>query len=187
MRAYAMVFGGDRHWQAWAELGHSVRTGETGYQHRFGSSFYADLAGDAELAGLFDQAMAGSIARTCAPVVEAYDFSRFASIVDVGGGDGTLLEAILLSNPSLQGVLFEREPVAERARERIADAGLSERCEVAAGDFFRSLPSGADAYLLARCLRAFDDAASIQVLTVAPGHGRGRPPAAGGASHPPGG
>lgn len=165
MRAYAMVFAGDSHWQAWADLGHSVRTGETGYQHRFGSSFYDDLAQDAELSDLFDQAMAGSIARTCTPVAEAYDFSRFASLVDVGGGDGSLLEAILRANPSLRGVLFEREPVAERARKHIAGAGLSERCEVVAGDFFRSLPSGADAYLMARCVRAFDDDASTQVLT----------------------
>lgn len=164
MRAYAMVFAGDAHWQAWGDLGHSVRTGETGYQHRFGTSFYDDLAVDARAHDLFDQAMAGSIARTCTPVAEAYDFSRFATLVDVGGGDGTLLAAILRAHPALQGVLFEREPIAERARKHLAEAGLSERCDVVAGDFFRSLPGGADGYLLARCVRAFDDAASIQIL-----------------------
>lgn len=166
MRAYAAVFAGDAHWQAWADLGHSVRTGETGYRHRFGSSFYDDLAKDAGRTALFDQAMAGSIARTCAPVVESGDFSRFATLVDVGGGDGTLLGAVVRANPSTRGVLFEREPVAQRAREHIARAGLSERCTVVAGDFFQSLPS-ADGYLLARCLRAFDDASSIQLLATA--------------------
>ncbi len=166
LRAYAMVFAGDRHWQAWANLGHSVRTGETGYGHHFGSSFYDDLAGSADLNDLFDRAMAGSIARTCAPVVEAYDFSRFTTLVDVGGGDGTLLVAILRANPSLQGVIFEREPVAERARKHVAATGLSDRCEVVTGDFLRSLPR-ADGYLLARCLRAFDDDAGTQILTTA--------------------
>lgn len=165
LRAYAMVFAGERHWQAWAEMPHSVRTGETGYEHRFGSSFYDDLAHDAEFHDLFDQAMAGSIAGTCAPVVDAYDFSALGTLVDVGGGDGTLMASILQANPSLRGVLFERAPVVERARWHLAEAGLSERCEVVAGDFFRSVPIGADAYLLARCLRAFDDAASIKVLT----------------------
>lgn len=110
LRAYAMVFAGDRYWQAWNHLGHAIRTGETGYRHHFGSSFYDDLAGDPEASDLFDQAMAGSIARSCAPVVEAYDFGRFTTLVDVGGGDGTLLGAILLANPSLRGVVFEREP-----------------------------------------------------------------------------
>lgn len=163
LRAYAMVFAGDRHWEAWAELGHSVRTGETGYQHRFGSSFYDDLERDADLNDLFDQAMAGSITRTCTPVVEAYDFSRFTTLVDVGGGDGTLLAAVLRANPSLRGVLFEREPVVERARKHLAGGGLSDRCDVVAGDFFRSVPSS-DGYLLARCVRAFDDDTAIQVL-----------------------
>ncbi|CAN5709775.1 methyltransferase [soil metagenome] len=167
LQAYALVFAGERHCQAWAELHHSVRTGETGYRHRFGSAFYGDLAGDAEAHDLFDRAMAGSIARTCGPVIEAYDFSPLATLVDVGGGDGTLLTAILGAHPSLRGVLFEREPVVGRARSTIAGAGLSPRCEVVAGDFFESLPVGADAYLMARCLRAFNDAACIPVLTIA--------------------
>lgn len=166
LRAYAMVFAGDTHWQAWAELAHSVRTGETGYQHRFGSSFYDDLAADEEASDLFDRAMAGSIARTCPAVVDAYDFSCFATLVDVGGGDGTLLEAILRANRTLRGVLFEREAVAERARKRLAEAGLAERCDIVAGDFFQWLPS-ADGYLLARCVRAFDDGQAIRVLATA--------------------
>lgn len=167
LRAYAMVFAGDRHWQAWNDLGHAVHTGETGYRHRFGSSFYEDLAGNAEAQALFDLAMAGSIASTCEPVIDAYDFSGAASLVDVGGGDGRLLEAIVRAHPSLHGILLEREDVAQRARRRLARAGMAERCEVVVGDFFRALPAGADIYLMARCLRAFDDAASIQVLATA--------------------
>jgi hypothetical protein len=167
LRAYAMVFAGDHHWQAWSELAHSVRTGETGYEHRFGSRFYDDLAADPDAYRLFDRAMAGSIARTCAPVVEAYDFSAVRTLVDVGGGDGSLAMAILNANLGMRGVLFEREPIAQLARSNIADAGFSERCEVVAGDFFRAIPVGADAYLLARCLRAFDDERSKMVLTTA--------------------
>jgi ubiquinone/menaquinone biosynthesis C-methylase UbiE len=100
-------------------------------------------------------------------VVEAYDFAMTSTLVDVGGGDATMLVAILTANPGLQGVLFDRASLMTRAKKHIADSGLAERCKTVAGDFFRSLPVGADAYLLVRCLRAFDDQRAAHILLAA--------------------
>lgn len=165
LRAYALVFASERHVQAWTELAHSVATGTTGYEHRFGTRFYDDLARDPGARELFDHAMAGSMARTGRLVAQAYDFSAFATLVDVGGGDATLLSCILADHPRLRAVLFDRPPVAEQARRHLTATSLLGRCEVVAGDFFHAVPDGADAYLLARCLRAFDDDQCLDILT----------------------
>ena len=164
LRAYALVFAGERHVQAWAELTHSVATGAIGYEHRFGTRFYDDLTRDARARELFDQAMAGSMSRIGELVAKAYDFSALATLVDVGGGDATLLSSILAAHPGLRAVLFERPPVVERARRHLIDTGLFDRCQVVPGDFFQAVPDGADAYLLARCLRAFDDDRCLSIL-----------------------
>lgn len=176
LRAYAMTFCGRRQWRAWGELAHSVATGERAYDHVFGTSFYDHLAGDAEEGQRFSEAMSGSITDVTAALPEAYDFSGLATVVDVGGGDGTLLVSIMRAFPGLRGVLFEREALVAEGRRRLGAAGLDGRWEVVAGDFFTALPAGADAYLLARVLRAFDDERSTAVLRACaramPAHGR---------------
>ena len=97
-------------------------------------------------------------------VAADYDFSPFHQIVDVGGGQGVLLATILSRYPQAHGVLFELASVIERARPSIEAAGLADRCELVAGDFFVSVPQGADAYLLQRILHGFDDERSVRIL-----------------------
>lgn len=176
LRAYAMTFCGRRQWQAWGELAHSVATGERAYDHVFGTSFYHHLAADPGEGGRFTEAMAGSIAEVTAALPAAYDFSGLASVVDVGGADGTLLASVMHAWPGVRGVLFEREEVVEAGRRRLEAEGLDGRCEVVAGDFFTAVPAGADAYLLARVLRAFDDERCVSILRACsramPTHGR---------------
>lgn len=176
LRAYAMTFCGPRQWQAWGELAHSVATGERAYDHVFGTSFYDHLARDGEEGKRFTEAMSGSITDVAAALPEAYDFSGMATVVDVGGGDGAVLSSVMRAWPGVRGVLFEREALVEAGRRRLGGAGLEGRWEVVAGDFFTALPEGADAYLLVRVLRAFDDERAAAVLRACaralPAHGR---------------
>ena len=108
--------------------------------------------------------MADRAQREAADVVAAYDFSGLRDLVDVGGGSGVLLEAILRASPRLRGVLVDRPEAVERARARLARAGLDDRSECLVGDFFASLPPGADAYLLSRVIHDWDDADARRIL-----------------------
>lgn len=149
---------------AFEDIVHSVKTGKTAFEHRHGQSLFEYLGKHPEDARQFDEGMSGFVNNNAAAVVAAYDFSRFGSIVDVGGGLGLLMGMILKANPEARGVLFDLPHVAERAKKRIADAGLSTRCEVVGGDFFKSVPSNGDAYLMASILHDWDDDRSIAIL-----------------------
>jgi spermidine synthase len=97
-------------------------------------------------------------------VAAAYDFSNLGTVIDVGGGNGVLLEEILRANPALLGILLELPHVAERARGRIGDVGLADRCEVVAGDFFAAVPEGADACMLKHVIHDWDDDRAAAIL-----------------------
>ena len=97
-------------------------------------------------------------------MVEAYDFGRFGTLADVGGGNGSVLTAILKQHPRLKGILFDLPAVVERARPKLAAAGVAERCQVAAGDFFASVVEGADAYLMRHIIHDWTDAQSLSIL-----------------------
>jgi hypothetical protein len=99
-----------------------------------------------------------------AVLATSYDFGHLRRLVDVGGGRGSLLCALLGVYPHLQGVLFERPGVAEGAREQLLKAGLTGRCEVVAGDFFEAVPPGGDAYLLSWILHDWDDELALRIL-----------------------
>ena len=176
LRGYAMTFCGRRQWQAWGELAHSVATGERAYDHLFGTSFYDHLARDTEEGERFNEAMSGSIIEVTQALPRAYDFSGITTMVDVGGGDGTLLASVLQAWPQVRGTLFELEARVDEGRRRLGAAGVDGRWEVVAGDFFTAVPDGADAYLLARVARGFDDERTIAVLRACsramPPHGR---------------
>jgi hypothetical protein len=114
---------------------------------------------------LFDGAMSAHTTATIATIVGAYDFSRFTHLVDVGGGRATLLAAILRAHPKLRGTVLDLAPVADAARHALAAVGLNERCEVVSGDFFQSVPSGGDAYLLKMIIHDWDDERSVAILS----------------------
>lgn len=164
LRAWVNVQLGEEHYRAWGESMHSVQTGETTFDHVFGTGVWQYRAQNPEHAKLFDEAMANLTGINNTAVLSSYRFSRFEKIVDVGGGDGGLLIEILQANPSVKGVLFDLPHVAEKAKKRISDAGLAGRCQVVAGDAFASVPDGADAYILSRVIHDWDDARSIAIL-----------------------
>ena len=144
-------------WRAWGELLHTVRTGETAFAHANGSEVFPFYAAHPESAEPFNQAMTEMSAATAEAVVRAYDFGGMKRVVDVGGGHGQLLAAILKANPHLSGVVFDQPEVADAARERLAAEGLGGRCEAEGGDFFESVPEGGDAYLLKWIIHDWDD------------------------------
>ncbi len=163
MHAVALVFGGTTQ-QAWSELGHSVRTGKPAFRKVFGADAFAYLERHPDDAATFDLAMAGFTRMIAGAVAATYDFSPFGTVMDVGGGNGMLLEGVLKANAHLRGVLFDRPHVAGRARARLAEAGLAERCAVTGGDFFAAVPAGADACMLKHVIHDWDDERATAIL-----------------------
>jgi hypothetical protein len=156
---------GALYWSAAAGLSQAVTEGGTAFEHVHGEPFFVHLAADPEREAAFQASMADRAQREAADVVAAYDFAGLRTLVDVGGGSGVLLEAILRAAPELRGVLVDRPEAVQRAAGRLAAAGLDDRSECVVGDFFDSVPPGADAYLLSRVIHDWDDADAERILT----------------------
>jgi O-methyltransferase domain/Dimerisation domain len=133
MRAVALLFGGITE-RAWGELLYSVETGEPAFRRVFGKDSFAYFAEHPEEAANFDAAMSAFTAPIAAGVATAYEFSGVRHVVDVGGGNGALLAGILKCHPRLKGTLFDLPEVVERARPRLVELGLADRCEAVGGD-----------------------------------------------------
>ncbi len=164
LRALAILVLGGEHYLAWGDLMHTVRTGETAFEHVFGMGVFQYEAEHPEHAKIFDEAMANLIGVYNAAVLDNYSFSTIDKVVDVGGGDGSLIVAILQANPKMKGVLFDLPHVTKKATKRIADADLAGHCEIVAGDALVSVPSGGDAYVLSRVINSFDDERALAIL-----------------------
>ena len=150
-------------WRPLGELEYSVRTGEPAFERIFGQRFFDYLGGHAEDAAVFNAAMTQGVAWTSAALVAAYDFSGFERLVDLGGGEGALLRDILSATPGLRGVLFDLPQAVARAPE-ILSGEIAARCEIVAGNFFVSVPDGADAYLLKGIIHDWPDEDAAKIL-----------------------
>ncbi|MGW7533398.1 methyltransferase [Amycolatopsis sp. NPDC054798] len=149
---------------AFVELAHSVRTGEAAYSRRYGKDFWADLSGQPQLRQSFDQQMTNRFRTEIPQVLAGIDWSSFETVVDVGGGRGDLLAAILEANPRLRAHLIDLEPTAMQTRAAFAARGFANRVEVRGGSFFDPLPPGADAYVLVDILHNWDDDNARRIL-----------------------
>jgi hypothetical protein len=158
------IIRGEWQYEAWGQLLHSVRTGTAAFESIFGAPLFDYLAAHPEKGKLFDEAMTGVHGRETAAMLEAYDFSGIGTLADIGGGNGGVIVSVLKQYPAMRGVLFDRLAVVERARGHLASAGLADRCSAVAGDFFASVPAGADAYLLRHIIHDWDDERSIAIL-----------------------
>jgi SAM-dependent methyltransferase len=163
-RAMVMLFCGDRTQDAWRDLEYCVRTGNPVFRKRGLDVPFSDLARTPEETANFDAAMADFTALAAMGVAAAYDFAPIRTLADVGGGNGTLLIGILNAHPHLRGIVFDRPPAAERATKHIAERGLAARCEAVGGDFFKSVPQGADAYILKHVIHDWNDERAIAIL-----------------------
>jgi SAM-dependent methyltransferase len=152
-------------WQAWGDLKSSLRTGQPSVEKFMGDSFFNYLSAHPEDAAIFNGSMAAYQTLNAPAVVNAYDFSSTQTVMDVGGGTGTLISHILKSHPRARGSIFEMPHVAKEARERLASLNLADRCDVVEGDFFAtSIPQGQDAYILSQILHDWDDEKSLHIL-----------------------
>jgi hypothetical protein len=150
---------------AFVELAHSITTGHAAYPRRYEQDFWADLADYPHFRESFDRQMTHRIAEQIPRIVAGFDWSRFSTIVDVGGGRGSVLAAILAANPRLHGQLVDLEPTATQARRTFSDHALDERTQVTAASFFDPLPAGADAYVLFDILHDWDDEHAHRILS----------------------
>lgn len=164
MRTRAIFWGEEWVWRPWGELLYSVRTGRPAFDHIYGVGAFEYFACNAEAAEIFDGTMRVQAQWASAAVVAAYDFSGMSNIVDVGCGDGSLLAAILKAHSGMRGVLFDRPGVIERARTLIETEDIGNRCEIVAGNFFESVPTGGDVYVLKHIIHDWDDDRAVTIL-----------------------
>lgn len=151
-------------WQPWGDLLHSVRTGENAFRHLHGTDIWEYRAQDPVERAMFDRAMTDVTRGVNRSLLAAYDFGRFSTIVDVGGGRGALLTAVLEAHPGMRGVLFDRPEVVDGVAHEL-DPGIAERLEIAGGSFFEQIPDAGDAYLLKAIIHDWEDPEALGILT----------------------
>ena len=168
VRAASIFLSGDSELEG--RLVDCVRSGKTAIELVSGiTNFIEYYRQEPVRAAVFNSAMSAMSNAHYAGVVDAYDFRSIRKLVDVGGGHGRLLSMILTAYPKMRGVLFDLPHVFEGGQRAIAEAGLSNRCEVVSGDFFRSVPNGGDAYILSRVIHDWADEKAIAILEVVRG------------------
>ena len=155
--------GSDWNWRSWGHLLESVRTGCAAFDGVFGEPAFDYLAKHADESTVFNEGMSGFTSSIAPAVAEAYDFSAFGTIVDVGGGHGMLLNTILRACPGVNGIVFDSPHVAAGAEDSIRGADLAGRCRAVGGDFFEGVPAG-DAYLMKHIIHDWPDDRATTIL-----------------------
>lgn len=152
-------------YQAWNHFMHTLQTGEPSWSKEHGKSFYDYLQWSSpEEKDLFQKWNTRTAQEWLHPLVTLYPFHQYRKIVDVGGGEGSLLAHILKLNPNAQGILFDQAKVVSEADKIFCQAGVQKRIEVVSGDFFQSVPSGGDLYLISRVLLNWNDEECVQIM-----------------------
>ena len=163
MRALAIMYNEDQY-RAWGDFLYSVQTGKPAFEQHFGSNYFPYISQHPEADRVFNEAMTSWSSQLAGAVMDAYDFSPFQTIVDVGGGHGALLAGILRCNPTTKGILYDQTHVVAAAREPLMNAGVAERCAVVGGDFFVDVPSDGDVYILSGIVHDWDDEHCLSIL-----------------------
>jgi hypothetical protein len=165
VRMSAILSTEEWHWRAYGHFTHSVRTGKPGFAAAHGCRLWQYLEAHPEAAATFNDAMAQSVERRAAAFARSYDFKGIERLVDVGGGCGALIGAVLEAHPQMGGMLFDQASAIAGARKWLAAAGLVDRCELVVGDFFDTVPARGDAYVLSRIIHDWDDQDAERILT----------------------
>ena len=162
--AWAKFVAGPPLWAAWGHLLHSVRTGETGFRRVHGRDVWSFRADNPEDSALFDLAMRENTRGIVRELLLAYDFTQFSHIVDVGGGNGTLIAGLLAACRQATGTLLDLAHVVAGAGDVLEQAGVSQRCKVVAGSFFDNVPAGGDVYVMKSIVHDWDDREAQDIL-----------------------
>lgn len=178
LRPLILLFAGIEVQDCWKDIEFCVRTGEPAFRRTVSDAEpYSLTAPNPEATELFDLAMETFVPLTAAAVAAAFDFSKFRTVADIGGGNGGLMINLLKAYPGLSGIVFDQPLAAERAKHRIAAAGLTDRCQALSGSFFfDAVPPNADAYLLKDVLVDWNDERAAKILknchAAMPAHGQ---------------
>ena len=164
LRGWVRLQGRDYLWRSWGNLANAVREGQNSFRMVHGTDIWEWRAEHADESAIFDEAMRSMTIGANASILDAYDFGRFGTIVDVAGGNGTLIAAVLATHPAARGILFDQEHVVSGAEPILRAAGVLDRCQIVAGSFFESVPDGADAYVLKWIIHDWEDEESVAIL-----------------------
>ncbi len=166
MRGWALMINEKYTWDAWEELLHGVKTGENPFRKAHGVPIFEYLEKHpADLAD-FGESMTSLSGAENPAIAAAYKFSK-GTLVDVGGGHGSLLATVLKANPKLKGVLFDQASVIARALkdQHVTAKGVAKRCTLEAGSFFEAVPTGGDAYIMKYILHDWNDEECVKILS----------------------
>ena len=166
LRGWAMFVGRPYFREAWGHLEHSIRTGDNAFRHVHGTDVWTYRAEHPDESAIFDLAMESLTGASNRALLDAYDFGRFGTVVDVGGGNGALLAALLGEFPATRGVLLDQPHVVANAAAVLERAGVADRCEIVSGSFFDEVPAGGDAYTLKSIIHDYDDERAVAILLV---------------------
>jgi precorrin-6B methylase 2 len=164
LRDFARLRGGPLYWGAWGALDEAVKTGKAAFEYVHGASHFAYLDQHPDAERAFSDAMLSLSSQIHAAVIQTYDFSQLETIIDVGGGSGATVAALLNAHPQLQATLFDRPDAIERSAEVLKARGVLDRCRRVSGDFFQFVPPGSEAALLSRVIHDFDDNDALRIL-----------------------
>jgi hypothetical protein len=164
LRGMAVFLPDPLHFRVYADLMHSVMTGKPAVDKTLGMPVFEYLAKHPDYSQVFNDAMTALSAPVVGAAIDAYDFSTIGTLVDVAGGHGEVLMSILKACPEVRGILADVGHVMEGAKPRIAAAGLSNRCDAVAIDFFTSVPAGGDAYIMKHIIHDWDDERASLIL-----------------------
>src|SRR6516162_23815 len=164
MAAFARFLGSPQHREHWSHLTEAVRTGRAVIPALRGKPFFEYLDGEPELAEIFNDAMTSISELAIAALIAGYDFSPYTTIVDVGGGHGRLLAAILGATPRARGILFDQPQVVAGASAILEEHHVADRVRVAEGSFFVAVPEGGDAYVLKNVIHDWPDEDAVRIL-----------------------
>jgi hypothetical protein len=163
-RATVLTLGGPFGWRAWEEIVYSIQTGKTGFEKAFGMGAFDYLARHPEDASLFSETMIGIHGGEPPTVAEAYDFSRFGTVADIGGATGTLLATVLKRHAKPRGLLFDMPHVVREAPPLLTKYGVADRVRIESGSFFETVPAGADAYMLSHVIHDWSEEQCLTIL-----------------------
>jgi hypothetical protein len=165
MKELAQDVGGRTRLLAYSELAHSVRTGTPAFDQAHGTSMWSYLQAHPDEVALFGKAMGNLASEAHSTAFANYDLSDVEHLVDVGGGEGYLLAALLPYYPTMKATVFDELHVVRGAAEVLARAGVADRAEAVGGDVFQAVPAGGDAYVLSSILFSYEDAEATTILT----------------------
>jgi hypothetical protein len=164
LRGVADYCGSEWSWKTWGSLLHSTQTGRTAFNDVYGEGVFDYLAKHPDDSAVFNEGMTGFSGASSDAVAAAYDFSKFGTLIDVGGGHGYLLGTILKKTPKLRGVVFDAPHVVTGAGPLLKKMGVADRCKTEGGDFFQAVPAGGDAYILKHIIHDWNDTDSGTIL-----------------------